>query len=401
MGNPDSTAMEELQKQLAERKAKEAGEQLAAKQKNMKQIADARASMGSKRDASGDTAAADALVRCLPFDEWHTTQWHPDGQFEKVTWYQNLAEGADASAQVAVAMLRAQRKRPLSERLQLIQQAVEEEGATAGTIVQLEDNNLSDPELLSQIREALEGNQKVIELILSENEIKDGAALAALCCGLPNLQRFDAGFNLLANDGVEAWCKTIGQHASMTHLSLRDCEIGVDGAAIVAEFIKADNLPALQYLNLRQNTLGAAGATDICEALMEHKAIRMLDLRECAISGGAGEAIGSMIKNVSSLTMLAICRNNLADAGTAAIAKVLGGAAHMRTVWMMDCKIGTVGGKALAKLFARNKTLLNCDIRTNPQISQISKRYVADSCSANRRRADRGGVDSEESDDPW
>ena len=61
----------------------------------------------------------------------------------------------------------------------------------SGTIVQLEDNNLSDPELLSQIREALEGNQKVIELILSENEIKDGAALAALCCGLPNLQRFD------------------------------------------------------------------------------------------------------------------------------------------------------------------------------------------------------------------
>ena len=43
-------------------------------------------------------------------------------------------------------------------------------------------------------------------------------------------------------------------------------------------------------------------------------------------------------------------------------------------------------GKALAKLFARNKTLLNCDIRTNPQISQISKRYVADSCRCGRCR---------------
>ena len=127
--------MEELQKQLAEKKAKDAAEQLAAKQKNMRQIADARASMGSKRDASGDTAAADALVQCLPFEEWHTTHWHPDGQFEKVTWYQNLAEGADASAQVAVAMLRAQRKRPLAERLQLIQQAVEEERATAGELL--------------------------------------------------------------------------------------------------------------------------------------------------------------------------------------------------------------------------------------------------------------------------
>ena len=75
----------------------------------------------------------------------------------------------------------------------------------SGTIVQLEDNNLSDPELLGQIREALEGNQKVIELILSENEIKDGAALAALCCGLPKLQRFD-----VCGSGHPAWLQTDG-----------------------------------------------------------------------------------------------------------------------------------------------------------------------------------------------
>merc|ERR1711865_1112192 len=127
--------------------------------------------------------------------------------------------------------------------------------------------------------------------------------------------------------------------------------------------------------------------------------IRVLDLRECAISAGAGANIGALIRDVPTLTMLAVCRNNLADAGTAAIAAVLGKADHLRTIWMMDCKIGSAGGKALAKGMARNKMLLSCDLRTNPQINKVSARYVADTCSANRRRADRGGVDSEESDD--
>eukprot|EP00656_Telonema_subtile_P025783 TRINITY_DN27822_c0_g1_i1.p1 TRINITY_DN27822_c0_g1~~TRINITY_DN27822_c0_g1_i1.p1 ORF type:complete len:338 (+),score=86.03 TRINITY_DN27822_c0_g1_i1:90-1103(+) len=332
-------------------------------------------------------------------DRWKETRWAPNGQFEKLTWYEDVTDDQPGHP-VVVAMVRSRKKRSIEDRLACVADALHTEIAS---IVDLEDNALCEESTLAQVVDLLSGSERVCELTISENDISDGGAVGKLCADLPSLRRCDVGWNMFKDAGITAFCATVGTHAVMTHLSFRDNELSSAGAGKLATIISNRQLPCLQSLNLRQNTISSAGAVAICTSLEGHPCIKSIDLRENAIMSSGAEGIASLIKTSKSLTSLALCRNNFADNGTSSIAKAIGAAGKkqlpLKQIWLMDCKIGNNGGKALSQNIGKNKNLLWCDIRMNPGISQVSARFVSDTCSAHRRRADRGGVDSEDSDE--
>ena len=113
------------------------------------------------------------------------------------------------------------------------------------------------------------------------------------------------------------------------------------------------------------------------------------------------KSVAGWLTDNKSLQILALCRNNVADAGAKDLATALKKNASLARLWLIDSKVGDAGGKAFGQAMARNKSLCSIELRLNP-ISQVSSRFVLSSCDANQKRAERRARgEPTDSDDDW
>lgn len=101
--------------------------------------------------------------------------------------------------------------------------------------------------------------------------------------------------------------------------------IGAAGASALSEALKVNKV--LKELSLTGNPLGDAGAVVLAGALRVNNALTVLDVRSCSIGTEGGKAIAEALEvsggagtRVLELTLMG---NSIGDAGIAAIGKVL------------------------------------------------------------------------------
>ena len=113
------------------------------------------------------------------------------------------------------------------------------------------------------------------------------------------------------------------------------------------------------------------------------------------------KSVAEWLTSNQTLRILALCRNNVADAGAKDLAMALKKNAALAHLWLIDSKVGDAGGKAFGQAMARNRALCSIELRLNP-ISQVSSRFVHSSCDVNKKRAERRARgEPSDSDDEW
>ena len=100
--------------------------------------------------------------------------------------------------------------------------------------------------------------------------------------------------------------------------------IGAAGASALSEALKVNKV--LKELSLTGNPLGDAGAVVLAGALRVNNALTVLDVRSCSIGTEGGKAIAEALKvteGASRVLELTLMGNTIGNAGIAAIGKVL------------------------------------------------------------------------------
>jgi len=195
-----------------------------------------------------------------------------------------------------------------------------------------------------------------------------GATLPALLVRFPqlrdlrlSLERFDAGalsdslgalnpahFRVLDIDWTPLGTVGVRALASATHLTgieelwLRNCRFD---AGSIAALVRAAHLLRLNKLYLR-DTLGADGGTALAEwsAL---RALRVLNLDECAIGPGGAEALARSLHG-GRLERLGLGENGIGDAGADALA-ASANCSELRELDLSQNAITARGARALAR----------------------------------------------------
>ena len=197
---------------------------------------------------------------------------------------------------------------------------------------------------------------------MADNAITDEgganmARLGSLCI------RLDVAYNNLGCAGVNNLARHLDA-PNLLHLSLRDNEILVDGAFALARAIHKGAVPNMKSLNLRQNQILVEGVTAVCEALMGHSSIEAVDFRENSIHQGGMDAVAELVK-AKSLKALAICRNDIGDAGAKVIADACMAVDSIEMLLISMCKIGEKGGQPLLTLVKKKPKIVAVAVKDN------------------------------------
>ena len=100
--------------------------------------------------------------------------------------------------------------------------------------------------------------------------------------------------------------------------------IGAAGASALSEALKVNKV--LKELSLTGNSIGDAGAVFLAGALRVNNALTVLDVRLCSIGTEGGNAIAEALEvngGAGRVLELTLMGNSIGDAGIAAIGKVL------------------------------------------------------------------------------
>ena len=106
-------------------------------------------------------------------------------------------------------------------------------------------------------------------------------------------------------------------------------------------------LCGLVSLNLRMNTLGDRGLAALVAAVMDHTALRAMDLRENGFTSAAAESLAALLGSNNVLKMIWVCRNDWLDDGAIAIGHALEENASLTSFSLSSSKIGNVGAQGL------------------------------------------------------
>ena len=152
---------------------------------------------------------------------------------------------------------------------------------------------------------------------------------------------------------------------SRVTLNLRDRDLGVPGALVLASLIPI--MGSLTSLNLRNNQIGTrtAGGKAIAEALAVSGSLRSLNLGVCGIGAEGGVAIAEALRVNGSLTELVMYNNQIGDEGAKAIGAALAVNGSLTNLNIGANAIGPEGGVAIAEALMVNGSLTSLILEGN------------------------------------
>jgi hypothetical protein len=133
--------------------------------------------------------------------------------------------------------------------------------------------------------------------------------------------------------------------AMLTALDISNDDIGVDGAAVVADFLRTNR--TLIMLNIAGNNVGDKGVKTIVEALQANKntALAILNICGNSISNEGAEAVADLLRTNKTLTTVDLSWNNIADEGARIIAGALRENLALTTIDLNDNSITDEGAQ--------------------------------------------------------
>jgi len=122
-------------------------------------------------------------------------------------------------------------------------------------------------------------------------------ALAAkkAAASAPPLRTVTCGRNRLENGSMAAWARAFAAHPAITHIRLVQNGIRQEGVALlIREGLGA--APALQLLDLQDNTFTALGARALADVLLRWKQLRELGVADCLLGARGAVMLGEALR---------------------------------------------------------------------------------------------------------
>jgi Ran GTPase-activating protein (RanGAP) involved in mRNA processing and transport len=208
-------------------------------------------------------------------------------------------------------------------------------------------NNIT-PIGAAAIAVALEKNQSIQKILLSQDHIGEGAVrLAKALETNTGLQEINLIENGIDDTGAAAFAKALEVNKHLKALELQHNMIGAPGGVALANALKKNS--TLAELNLENNGVGDEGAVAFAEALKTNKTIAYLNLRSF-------ERAGLETKD---------SRKKIGEAGAVALAEALKVNSTLTALFLDGNAITEKGAAALAGALAENKTLAFINLEHN------------------------------------
>jgi hypothetical protein len=174
---------------------------------------------------------------------------------------------------------------------------------------------------------ALETNNTMEEIILSENNIGDIGAQAIATALETNktLRMLNLEGNNIGDIGAQAIATALLINNTLRTLNLEGNHIGHVGAQALATVLLKNPIPRrnLHELNLSTNNIGDIGAQAIATALETNKTLHLLTLAGNNIGDIGAQAIATALLTNDALYELDLSQNHIGDVGSQALTKSL------------------------------------------------------------------------------
>jgi Ran GTPase-activating protein (RanGAP) involved in mRNA processing and transport len=165
-------------------------------------------------------------------------------------------------------------------------------------------------------------------------------------------------FPRLTARGIDAVARSLAQReSSLTSLTLVGCNIGTDGAVLLAKALESNI--SLKALSLESNLIADRGARAIWEAILDppHANLVMLNLANNALSDDALLRLGRFVK----LKDIRLDQNDISDAGALSICRAVTGGSSLEYLNLCNNpRLSSKGIQAL-QLFLPSEFVLHTD----------------------------------------
>lgn len=125
------------------------------------------------------------------------------------------------------------------------------------------------------------------------------------------LEKFQLAGVKLSPHFCDSLCKPLGKNTQIAFLDFSACELGAEGMRLVCQM--SQNFPALEVLNLRENSCSNEGANYLSR-LLATSGLKDLDISKNGIMSAGAEALGRAISLNFKLQTLNISDNQLTEA---------------------------------------------------------------------------------------
>lgn len=217
------------------------------------------------------------------------------------------------------------------------------------------------------------------KLNLGNNDITHSGcvAVASLLKKSTSLAHLQLSQNPFGDCGATHLGSGLKSLSCLQHLEMSACNIGCEGAGYLAGAIASHNLRALE---LDKNRISSLGSTALAEVLYKYTDLTELRLDANQIGGKSAISLANALKGRSTLQLLGLCDNNLADEGIGVLAENLH-PASLTHVDLGNCHITAPGAQQLARLLAGCRSLRQLFFSNN-RIEEEGAMYLAQGLQA-------------------
>jgi Ran GTPase-activating protein (RanGAP) involved in mRNA processing and transport len=243
------------------------------------------------------------------------------------------------------------------------------------TVLDLHDYDLSlkDLKMLANWLKRLPGP---VSLNLSRNNIDaQGAALLAEALKANTLTALDLSNNPLGDQGACALAEGLTLNAGLTALNLSRAGVGSTGATALAEMLSANN--TLRSLNLQCNALCDDGTQKLAIALYKNCTLNELNIEGNYVTDGSMPFIAELLKSVATLTSVHLGRNDFNAASLPLLADVLAANPSLKILDLMLIPLDEHAVDRLAEAMEKNTNLTSFELTSN---------QLGDACEAKLER---------------
>jgi Ran GTPase-activating protein (RanGAP) involved in mRNA processing and transport len=179
----------------------------------------------------------------------------------------------------------------------------------------------------------------------------------------PTLSSLDLRNNSIGDAGATDLANALRVNTTLNSLDLGWNNIGAAGAKDLANALRVNK--TLNSLVLSFNNIGAAGAKDLANALRVNKTLNSLVLRNNSIGAAGATDLANALRVNKTLSSLVLCFNNIGAAGAKDLANALRVNKTLNSLVLSFNNIGAAGAKDLANALRRNTTLNSLDLGSN------------------------------------
>jgi Leucine Rich repeat len=218
-----------------------------------------------------------------------------------------------------------------------------------------------DTRTVKYITDALEKNQALTTLDLTNNTISGLETISQLLASNKSLTHLDLGYNIIAN--LEKINEVLRINDSLTTLELNGNYIDERWIEGLSAALQVNT--GLKVLRLMENPIGS-GLECLSKALHVNMTLTTLDINDANIDDDAVKILSAGLKVNETLTSIDLYRNDISDAGAASLGEALKVNKTLIDINLGMNSINDIGIRHISEALKNNLTLTTLEIWDNP-----------------------------------